>query len=197
MKEGIVKNLHIVYNGVFTPELISDLSIEGLDQYSKTVMCIARNSPQKRFETYIAVAKLLPQYAFVWIGADKIYNDLPDNLFCLQGMPNAKKYIQLADIFVLPTNYEGVPIVIIDALSYKKPVISSDVGGISEIVLNDENGYVIDNDDDNFSQKIKYVLENKNIYSKFSDKSNEIFQNNLTVNEMVKQYLRIYELNIS
>lgn len=197
IKEGIVNNLHIVYNGVHSPKPIEGLYIKGIENYKKTVMCIARISPQKRFETYIAVAKLLPQYAFVWIGADKIYKDLPNNVFCLQGIPNAKKYIQLADLFVLPTNYEGVPIVIIDALSYKKPVISSDVGGISEIVLNNENGYVIDNDDKIFSQKIKYILENENVYHKFSDKSGEIFKSNLTVNEMVKQYLRIYKLNIS
>lgn len=197
MKEGIVKKLHIIYNGAYTPKPILNLSIIGLDKYKKTVMCIARISPQKRFETYVAVAKLLPDYAFVWIGAEKIYKDLPDNLFCLQGMPNAKKYIQLADIFFLPTNYEGVPIVIIDALSYGKPVISSDVGGISEIVLNDENGYVLNNDEKMFAAKIKYVLENENVYQKFSDKSNEIFQNNLTVNEMVTQYLKIYQLNIT
>jgi len=196
IREGITSNLHIVYNGTYTPKQIEGLVIDGLEKYKKTVMCIARISPQKRFETFIAVAKLLPQYAFVWIGAEKIYEDLPGNVFCLQGIPNAKKYIQLADIFVLPTNYEGVPIVIIDALSYGKPVISSDVGGISEIVLNNENGYVINNEDEIFTEKIKYILENDNIYQKFSDKSNEIFQNKLTVNEMVAQYLNIYKLNM-
>jgi len=194
IKEGITNNLHVVYNGVYPPEIVSDLFIEGLANYKKVVMCIARISPQKRFESYLEIAKLLPEYAFVWIGADKAYKNLPDNIFCLQGIPNAKKYISLADIFVLPTNYEGVPIVVIDALSYGKPVISSDVGGISEIVLNDINGYVLDNNNEIFAEKINYILENENIYHRFSKKSLEIFEESLTVDKMVKQYSYIYEI---
>ncbi|MBW7676641.1 glycosyltransferase [Chryseobacterium chendengshani] len=193
INEGIVKNLHVVYNGVQHPEVSSDLYIQGLENYKKVVMCIARISPQKRFTSYLEIAKLLPEYAFVWIGADKTYDDLPGNVICLKGIPNAKKYIQLADIFVLPTNYEGVPIVVIDALSYGKPVISSDVGGISEIVLNDKNGYVLENKNEIFAEKITHILENDDVLKGFSEKSMQIFEKNLTINEMVKQYLYIYK----
>ncbi|EJL74926.1 glycosyltransferase [Chryseobacterium populi] len=192
--EGIKNHLHIVYNGVNIPEAEEGLVIKGVEKYRKVVMCIARISPQKRFESYLEIAKLLPQYAFVWIGADKEYTDLPDNVFCLMGFPDAKRYIQLADIFVLPTNYEGIPIVIVDALSYKKPVISSDVGGISEIVLNNQNGYVIDNEDAVFAEKISYILENEKIYQEFSEKSSEIFHKNLTIETMVDQYTDIYKM---
>lgn len=194
IKEGIKNNLYIVYNGVNKPDIEPGLFIEGVKKYRKVVMCIARISPQKRFQSYIEIAKLLPDYAFVWIGAEKKYDDLPDNVFCLMGFPNAKKYIQLADIFVLPTNYEGVPIVVIDALSYGKPVISSDVGGISEIVRNNYNGYVLNNSDSNFAEKISYILENNNIYEKFSESSFDIFYKNLTIDTMVKGYTKIYEL---
>lgn len=193
IKEGIKNNLYIVYNGVNKPDIEPGLFIEGVEKYRKVVMCIARISPQKRFESYIEIAKLLPDYAFVWIGSEKQYEGLPNNVFCLKGFPNAKKYIQLADIFVLPTNYEGVPIVVIDALSYGKPVISSDVGGISEIVLNDYNGYVLRNSDIAFAEKIKYILEHDDIYHKFSDASMDLFHNSLTIDTMVKGYLEIYK----
>ena len=193
IKEGIKNNLYIVYNGVNKPNVEPELFIEGVEKYRKVVMCIARISPQKRFESYIEIAKLLPDYAFVWIGAEKEYEGLPDNVFCLMGFPNAKKYIQIADIFVLPTNYEGVPIVVIDALSYGKPVISSDVGGISEIVLNDYNGYVLDNSDIAFAEKIKYILEHDHIYRAFSAASLDLFHKSLTIDTMVREYLEIYE----
>ncbi|WP_159479110.1 glycosyltransferase [Chryseobacterium sp. 18068] len=194
INEGIKNNLHVVYNGVCNPKLETSLSIEGVDKYGKMVMCIARISPQKRFDSYLEIAKMLPDYAFVWIGADRNYQNLPTNVFCLQGVPNAKIFIQLADIFVLPTNYEGVPIVIIDALSYGKPVISSDVGGISEIVRNGNNGYVVDNKNETFAEKIKYILENEDVYQLFSKKSEEIFRESLTIEEMVKQYMIIYKI---
>ena len=193
IEEGITKNLYVVYNGTYAPLIEPGLFIKGTEKYKKVVICIARIAPQKRFESYIEIAKLLPQYAFVWIGADKEYVDLPENVFCLKGFPNAQKYIQLADIFVLPTNYEGVPLVIIDALSCGKPVVSSDVGGISEIVINDQNGYVIDNDDIVFAEKIKYILEDDDIYKKFSDNSEKIYDDCLTIEKMINGYMRIYQ----
>ena len=194
IEEGINSNLKIVHNGVRIPEKNTDLHIEGLEKFDKTVMCIARISPQKRFESFIEIAKILPQYAFVWIGAEKKYVDLPENVFCLESIPNAKKYIQLADVFILPSNYEGIPIVIIDALSYGKPVVSSDVGGISEIVINNQNGFVIKNNDDNiFAQKIKYILDNVEVYNDFSKKSIEIFHKSLSIEKMVEGYIQIYE----
>lgn len=194
IKEGIKKNLHVIYNGVHTPEHDNTLAIAGIDKYSKVMMCIARISPQKRFEDFIGIAKILSQYAFVWIGADKEYVNLPENVFCLKGIPNAKKYIQLSDIFVLPSNYEGVPIVIIDALSYGKPVVSSDVGGIAEIVMNDMNGYVVDNDCSVFADKINHILENEDIYRRFCEKSKKIFDEQLSIEKMAENYIKIYEL---
>ena len=193
INEGIKNNLHIIYNGIHTPQPETGLFIKGGDKYGKVVMCIARISPQKRFESFIEIAKLLPKYAFVWIGADKEYVDLPENVFCLMGFSDAQKYIQLADVFVLPTNYEGVPVVIIDALSYGKPVVSSNVGGISEIVLNDQNGFVIENDDKLFAEKISYILENKDVYQQFSKKSIEIFSERLILEKMVNEYSQLYQ----
>lgn len=193
IQEGIDCNLKIVHNGVHIPQKIADVHIEGLNKYEKTVMCIARISPQKRFDSFIEIAKLLPQYAFVWIGADKKYTALPDNVFCLEGIPNAKRYIELADVFILPSNYEGIPIVIIDALSYGKPIVSSDVGGISEIVLNDQNGFVIKNNDDRlFAEKIKYILQNENRYNEFSKASLKIYNEGLSIEKMVEGYTNIY-----
>jgi len=191
ISEGI-KSKYVVYNGITISHKKSDLFIAGVEKYRKNVICIARISPQKRFGSYIEIAKLLPEYAFIWIGADKEYEDLPDNVFCLKGVLNARDYIPLADIFVLPTNYEGLPVVVVEALSYGKPVVSSNVGGISEIVFDGENGFVVDNDDNIFAERIKFVLENNDIYQKFSENSKKVFNQYLTTEKMVFEYMNIY-----
>jgi len=117
----------------------------------------------------------------------------PDNVFFLGNIPNAGIYNSITDLFILPSNYEGLPMVILEAMSFGKPVVASDVGGISEIVQNDWNGYALKNDTTIFAEKIKYILENEEIYAKFSKNALERFNQDLTVDKMVNAYLEIYK----
>jgi glycosyltransferase involved in cell wall biosynthesis len=162
-------------------------------KFIKKILCVARISKQKRFETFLEIANLLPDYAFIWIGNQETVTDTPENVFCLGNVPNARLYNQCVDLFILPTNYEGLPIVILEAMSFGKPVVASDVGGISEIVINDENGYVVENTAEAFVKKIKYILENEDIYRIFSENALCRFKKNLTVEKMVNGYMEIYQ----
>lgn len=60
-----------------------------------------------------------------------------------EGWVGGKKKIELlnnADIFILPSYTEGLPISILEAMSYKLPVISTPVGGIPEVIEDGKNG---------------------------------------------------------
>ncbi|MFC5271568.1 glycosyltransferase family 4 protein [Adhaeribacter terreus] len=48
-----------------------------------------------------------------------------------------------SDVYILPSYFEGLPMSILEAMSFGMPVIASNVGGIPEIVLDNENGYLI------------------------------------------------------
>jgi glycosyltransferase involved in cell wall biosynthesis len=161
-------------------------------KYSRKILCVARTAKPKRFDIFLKVASLLPVYAFIWIGNNEPVNDTLENIFCLGNMPEAGKYNQLVDLFMLPSDYEGLPMVIIEAMSYGKPVVASNVGGISEIVINGENGYVVENSADAFAEKIQYILENKLIYEKFSANAYRQFREHLTVEKMLQGYMEIY-----
>jgi L-malate glycosyltransferase len=77
---------------------------------------------------------------------------------------NPLPYISNADILVLPSLIEGLPAVILEAMSCKTPVIAFDVGGISEI-LNDQTGYLIPKGDNNsfFRSILEVYSNNKNL----------------------------------
>lgn len=51
---------------------------------------------------------------------------------------------QMSDVFVLSSLWEGCPNVLLEAMANKLPVISTNVGGASEIILHLENGYLAD-----------------------------------------------------
>lgn len=194
LEEGIKNNVQVVYNGISVPCRLEENPFRNMREYRCKVLCIARLSPQKDVDLFFKVAALLPRYAFIWIGNQYEYTqEYPSNVFFMGSLSNAGAYNEYADLFMLPSNYEGLPMTIIEAMSFGKPIVASNVGGISEIVLNDENGYTVENIPDVFAEKIEYILENSDLYSQFSRNALERFKKNLTVDKMVGEYLKIYK----
>lgn len=193
--EGIKNNVSTVYNGISIPDCSHLVDIPVFNDDKKVILSIARVFPQKKTDLFVEVARLLPQYNFVWIGNQREvteFGELPTNCHFLGNIPNAGAFCSKADLLMLPSNYEGLPMVILEAMSFGKPVVASDVGGINEIVINDTNGYTLENNPQIFAEKISYILENKEIYDKFAKNSLLIFNAKLTVDKMVQGYLDIY-----
>ena len=193
--EGIKSNVSTVYNGISTPDCSKISDIEVFNQGKKIILAIARVFPPKRTDLFVDVARLLPQYNFVWIGNQREvteFGELPENCYFLGNIPNAGAFCSKADLLMLPSNYEGLPMVILEAMSFGKPVVASNVGGISEIVRDDINGYAIDNNPQLFAEKIDRILKDEDLYSRFSKNSLDIFQKELTVEKMVEGYLEVY-----
>lgn len=192
-KEGIINNVSTVYNGIYPPSLLTDDPFSHITGYEGKVLCIARLSPPKNHQLYIEIARLLPQYAFIWIGNQYTPDfEYPDNMFFMGNIPNAGTYIKFADLFMLPSNYEGLPMVIIEALSQGVPVVASDVGGITEL-LDGKNGCALNNDANVMADKISEIISKseteRNIMSRCA---RQTYQSKLTVEKMTDGYIKIY-----
>lgn len=87
-----------------------------------------------------------------------------DNVVKYEGWVCGKKKIDLlnlCDIFILPSYYEGMPISIIEAMSYQMPIISSAIGGIPELVRNNYNGCLITpGDKEAILNSISFLIDN-------------------------------------
>lgn len=69
-----------------------------------------------------------------------------EGLVTFEGWVSGEKKIQLlslADVYILPSYNEGLPVSILEAMSYRLPIISTPVGGIPEVVKQGENGLLI------------------------------------------------------
>jgi glycosyltransferase involved in cell wall biosynthesis len=195
ISEGITKRVSTIYNGLKTPNTANMKRLGPFDSYDKVVLTIARTDPPKQPQLFIDVARMLPDYGFVWIGNNKdmsAYGELPSNCHFMGNIVNAGAYCSKADLFMLPSNYEGLPMVIIEAMSFGKPIVASNVGGISEIVHNGVNGYTVSNSAEEFAQKIEYILEDEARYNDFCQASRRIFDESLTVERMVREYTKLY-----
>lgn len=194
--EKISRNVVTIRNGIQQPDSNSVDKLEVFEKYGKIVLCIARLQAPKDPHLFIETARLLPQYGFVWIGNQESVEhlgDIPSNCHFMGNMVNAGAYCAQADLLMLPSNYEGLPMVIIEAMSFGKPVVASDVGGVSEIVRNGINGYTLPNQAELFAEKIDAILTDSELYATMSQNSLDIFKKELTIDSMVEGYMNIYK----
>lgn len=100
--------------------------------------------------------------------------------------PDVDKYLLESDLFMLISNYEGLPVSIIEAMSVGLPVIASDVGGINELVENGVNGYLVKKNDFLRLSEVLIEIINKNSFDlkSMGNSSRELFQKNFSVNFM-------------
>ena len=102
------------------------------------------------------------------------------------------QYLQNTDVYILPSYNEGLPISILEAMSYGKPIISTDVGGIPEIVKNNENGFLLTPGNlEQIEKSMKYFIENPQDIEKFGKNSIKMVEKHLP-NSVVLQLENLY-----
>lgn len=69
-------------------------------------------------------------------------NNLKDNFDKLGYINNKDSFFDGIDVFLLPSYLEGFPTSVLEAISYGKPVVVSNVGGIPEIIKDKKNGFI-------------------------------------------------------
>jgi glycosyltransferase involved in cell wall biosynthesis len=111
-----------------------------------------------------------------------------ENMVKFEGWVGGDKKIALlnwTDVFVLPSYNEGLPISILEAMSYGRPVVSTTVGGIPEVVSTDKNGVLIaPGDKDALYGAIKKYVDNPSV----------IGQEGAVSKDVAREYLPDYVL---
>lgn len=131
---------------------------------------------------------------------DKLMREIEEgglqNIVKFEGWVAGENKIDLlnwANLFILPSFNEGLPISILEAMSYKMPIISTPVGGIPEIVKDGVNGAIVTpgNDEEIFKAIKKYV-DDRALLSKQGEESYKVVQTYLP--DYVMNHLKeIYE----
>lgn len=116
------------------------------------------------------------------------------NIHLIEYIPNAVKYLKAFDIFILPSLKEGLPYTIIEAMSAEIPIIASDVGGISEMIIDQKTGFLIKSKNPKvIKEKIEYILNNKDktetIVKKAEKKAIQEFSLNQMINKIKETYI--------
>lgn len=140
-------------------------------QYSaRRVLWAGRLDRQKRPDILLAVAKLLPDVSFTVYGAESI-DAMRDAVIDLKKLENVKMMgvyngagalpFSSHDVFLYTSQWDGMPNMILEAVSAGIPVVASCVGGVSDVV-NEKTGFLIRDIEDVslYVKAIRYALEN-------------------------------------
>lgn len=131
-------------------------------------------------------------------------HQLVNSLFYLGSRYGAEKFeiIKRSHVLIFPTSYknEAFPLVLLEALQFGLVPITTDEGGITDIIENNVNGFIVHADDsDQIAESIKYLQNNPLVYHKLSERGIqqfnekfkiETFENNLSniFNDALQEY---------
>jgi len=131
---------------------------------------------------------------------DEIKKKISDNhiedICQFEGWVNGQKKVDLlnwANVFILPSYNEGLPISILEAMSHGLPIISTPVGGIPEVVKNGENGLLIEpGNKEQIWLALKHYIDNPECIQKEGDYS-FILVKSYTPDYVLEHLKSIYE----
>jgi len=104
------------------------------------------------------------------------------------------EYYLKADIFVLPSIWEGFGIVILEAFSAKVAVIASNIEGPAEIIKNKINGLLFEPEDYvQLSEKLMELINNKKLRIKIANNGHKSFTKKYHIDSYVKKLIKLYE----
>ncbi len=107
----------------------------------------------------------------------------------------AKKELFLSsDIFVLPSYNEGQPLVILEAMASGLPIIATDTGAISDMVIDGENGFIVEKQrPDQIAEKIRLLLTDSNLRKRMGRKNRERYLKYYTKDKFISKLAETFK----
>lgn len=194
-KNNIVheSRMRTIYNG--SPDFLKK-STGHAKEKALTILMTARFSFQKDHLTlFKALQSLKDKNIKVdLVGHGDLYEEFVElsnemninNLITFHGESNdIPSFLNKADIFVLTSRFEGLPLSICEAMSVGVPIVASDVGGVHEMVKDGYNGYLIPKENSDYlTVKLTDLIANDALRKEMGQNSRKTFLETFSTDQM-------------
>jgi len=202
------EKIEIIHNGLDINKIAKQnfLTNESVKN-QPIVLQIGRLSEQKSPQNFIYGAEIVLKFeknvSFWMIGDGPLYNELTSMIERkgLQGFikvfgnrDDVYNYISKADIVTLTSKWEGMPYSLIEAMAFKKPIVSTNVNGCRELIYDGINGFLVNyNDLESWANKVRYLLQNPDLAKKFGEEGFRLVNEKFSIKKMIFDLEKVYD----
>ncbi|WP_226034707.1 N-acetyl-alpha-D-glucosaminyl L-malate synthase BshA [Aquibacillus saliphilus] len=212
---AIQKKIEVVYNFVdeneytyrHNPDLKEQYKIKS---YEKVIVHISNFRKVKRVDDVVysfeKIVKKIPSKLLL-IGDGPEYSEihqlvhqlgLQDYVLFLGKQKNIAELLSIADLKLLLSEKESFGLVLLEAMACGVPCIGTNVGGIPEVIVNHENGFITEvGDIDTIANNGIELLTNDTLWRKFSDHGLNHVRQNFYAKKILNQYEDLYEKTLN
>jgi glycosyltransferase involved in cell wall biosynthesis len=174
-------------------------------------LLIARLLGDKGIREYVQAAKIVkakyPNATFNLVGPE---DPSPDGISLNEvtswhingvinyhgGTNDVRPFIEKSNIFVLPSYHEGMPRTVLEAMAMGRPILTTNVPGCKETVVNGENGWLVEKANvEQLAEKMIWFIENQKEWQRMGDKSRAIAIEKFDVHKVNQELLKIMGLD--
>jgi glycosyltransferase involved in cell wall biosynthesis len=120
-------------------------------------------------------------------------NNIFDNILFIGRRRDIPEILACINIFVMPSIAEGLPNALLEAMAMGKPIVTTEVGGIPEIVKNGFNGLLVPpRDTVSLSKAIKELISNDQLAAKLGQAARDLVRDNLSIKAIAQKWQSIY-----
>ena len=175
-------------------QALKNLSLE--DNGKPLVGWIARVTGVKNPMRALEVADALPDTRFVMAGGGELLEQVkaaaPSNVSVV-GWAEAADLFGAADIILSTSENEGMPVALIEAQLAGKPVVATDVGSVSEVILNHETGIVTNKNAGSITSALESLVIDKAKREEMGRLAIARAQALFSIDRMINAHIELYK----
>lgn len=186
------------------PANLSDLKIPSGSPIGIT---IGRLEYQKGIDVLLSAIPIVREkvphahYLIVGNGPDKSSLErraadlgIADRVHFLGRREDIPALLAASQLFILPSRWEGMPNVILEALAAGKPIVATHVEGVPELVAQNVNGWLVPPEEpQSLGESLTVALSDLQVLQRRGDESYLIYEKHFTIDLLVENHVRLFE----
>ncbi|MDD5043043.1 MAG: glycosyltransferase [Patescibacteria group bacterium] len=198
------KKMEVIYNGTEVEKFLWS-GPKFFQNNPSILLTVGRLEPQKGHKILFKALSLIKElpWKLRLVGKGSLEDELTvsardlgiaERVEFLGGREDISGILKSADVFILPSIWEGLGIVILEAALAARPIIASATGGIPEIIKDGESGWLVKPKDSlALAEAIKNVLENKGEAERRALLAQADVRRRFDIKNITKCYEQLYE----